>query len=166
MNWEAIGAIGEVAGALAVVATLGYLAVQIRQNTSTVLSNTEGASSKAFSDWHARVAHSDDMADIWDKAFSDETDLTPGEKRKFMWFIAEHFLIVEGVHNQHDLDYLSGHTSSQHERAILGMLNNPLINRWWVAEVAPFSQTFRDMVDAKRSQAPDANWIFQKVSDI
>ncbi len=34
MNWEAIGAIGEVLGALVVVITIGYLAVQIRQNTA------------------------------------------------------------------------------------------------------------------------------------
>jgi len=33
MNWEAIGAVGEVIGAVGVVATLGYLAYQIRQNT-------------------------------------------------------------------------------------------------------------------------------------
>ena len=30
MNWDAIGAIGEILGAIAVVATLFYLAVQIR----------------------------------------------------------------------------------------------------------------------------------------
>ncbi|HEY5645410.1 MAG TPA: hypothetical protein VIS76_05700 [Pseudomonadales bacterium] len=30
MNWEAIGAIGEILGALAVVLTLGYLAVQVK----------------------------------------------------------------------------------------------------------------------------------------
>ena len=34
MNWDAIGALGEVLGALVVVITLGYLAVQIRQNTA------------------------------------------------------------------------------------------------------------------------------------
>ena len=34
MSWEAIGAIGEVVGALAVVCTLIYLAVQIKQNTA------------------------------------------------------------------------------------------------------------------------------------
>ena len=34
MNWDAIGAIGEVLGALVVVVTLVYLAVQIRQNTA------------------------------------------------------------------------------------------------------------------------------------
>ena len=36
MNWDAIGAIGEVIGALAVFITLGYLAIQIRQNTKAV----------------------------------------------------------------------------------------------------------------------------------
>ena len=30
MNWEAAGAIGEIVGAVAVVATLGYLAIQVR----------------------------------------------------------------------------------------------------------------------------------------
>ena len=36
MNWEAIGAIGEIVGAAAVFLTLIYLALQIRQNTSSV----------------------------------------------------------------------------------------------------------------------------------
>jgi hypothetical protein len=36
MNWEAIGAVGEIVGAVAVVVTIGYLAVQIRQNTRSV----------------------------------------------------------------------------------------------------------------------------------
>jgi hypothetical protein len=33
MNWEAIGAVGEILGAIAVVTTLFYLAVQIRHST-------------------------------------------------------------------------------------------------------------------------------------
>ena len=33
MNWEAIGATDEILGALAVVATLVYLSVQVRQNS-------------------------------------------------------------------------------------------------------------------------------------
>ncbi len=36
MNWEAIGAVGETVGALAVLVTLVYLAMQIRQNTKSV----------------------------------------------------------------------------------------------------------------------------------
>ena len=33
MNWEAIGAVGEIVGAAAVVLTLFYLAIQVRHNT-------------------------------------------------------------------------------------------------------------------------------------
>ena len=33
MNWEAVSAIGEIAGAAGVIVTLGYLSIQIRQNT-------------------------------------------------------------------------------------------------------------------------------------
>ena len=35
MNWDALGAIGELVGAAAVVLTLGYLAVQIRQGSKS-----------------------------------------------------------------------------------------------------------------------------------
>ena len=36
MTWEAIGAIGEVVGALVVAATLAFLAVQVRQNSKAI----------------------------------------------------------------------------------------------------------------------------------
>ncbi len=43
MNWDAIGAIGEVCGAIAVVVTLFYLASQIRQNTNALKSESRQA---------------------------------------------------------------------------------------------------------------------------
>ena len=36
MNWEALGAIGEIVGAVAVILTLGFLAVEIRQSRKVV----------------------------------------------------------------------------------------------------------------------------------
>jgi hypothetical protein len=35
VNWEAIGAVGEVVGAIAVVVTLVYLTIQLKQNTQS-----------------------------------------------------------------------------------------------------------------------------------
>jgi hypothetical protein len=40
MNWDSIGAIGEIVGALAVLATLIYLAIQIRQSSDTQRAQT------------------------------------------------------------------------------------------------------------------------------
>ena len=36
MNWEALGEIAEIVGAVAVIVTLGYLAVQILQNAAQI----------------------------------------------------------------------------------------------------------------------------------
>ena len=40
MNWEALGAIAELIGGLGVIATLAYLAIQIRQNTRSMRAST------------------------------------------------------------------------------------------------------------------------------
>lgn len=39
MNWEAMGAIGEIVGAIAVLATIFYLSIQVGQNTRMVRSS-------------------------------------------------------------------------------------------------------------------------------
>ena len=44
MNWDAIGAVAELAGALAVIATLVYLAVQLRQNSALLKASLATAS--------------------------------------------------------------------------------------------------------------------------
>ena len=41
MNWEAIGAIGELIGAMAVVITLVFLALQVRQSNYTKGNQTD-----------------------------------------------------------------------------------------------------------------------------
>ena len=40
MNWEAVGAISQIVGAVLVGITLVYLAIQLRQNTSALKSST------------------------------------------------------------------------------------------------------------------------------
>jgi hypothetical protein len=49
INWEAIGAVGEVAGAVAVLVTLVYLATQIRQNTKSTRAMIYSATTQG---WH------------------------------------------------------------------------------------------------------------------
>jgi hypothetical protein len=48
MNWEALGAIGEIVGAVAVIVTLRYLAVQIRGGMRIRAAGFELATSRRF----------------------------------------------------------------------------------------------------------------------
>ena len=43
MNWDAIGAVGEILGAGAVVATLAYLAIQVRQTNRSAKTSSQQA---------------------------------------------------------------------------------------------------------------------------
>ena len=94
MNWDAISAIADVLGIIGLIGTLVYFAKQIRQNTASIKANTELETSRIWAEFHARVAHSNEMATIWDKALTDEKTLSPDEKRKFIWFVAEFFVMV------------------------------------------------------------------------
>lgn len=53
MNWDAIGAIGEVIGAIAVVATLGYLAKQVSQQNR---SGAGDAVRAAYAVWTSAIS--------------------------------------------------------------------------------------------------------------
>ena len=48
MNWEAIGAIGELVGGIAVIATLIYLAIQVRQSKTLLERNEKIALSQIY----------------------------------------------------------------------------------------------------------------------
>ena len=167
MNIQDLGAIGELVAAIATVATLAYLAVQIRQNTKTVTASTELETGKMWTEFLARTAHNPDMADIWDKGHSDQEALTPNEKRKFIWQISEYFSIVENHFRQRDLNFLSHETWLQHGAAVAGMLANPLIARWWVNGVTPFSESFRTAIEEiQMEQGDQAGWTYTPLSEL
>jgi len=166
MDWDAIGAIGELLGAAGVIATLGYLAIQVRQNTRAQSANTEQAKSPSFSGFHSYVAQSETPAHIWDKGFEDEAALTPDEKRRFIWLMADYFLATEGIWNQYSLGFVSSDSWSQHERAIMGALNSPLVKRWWDGGLTPMSDRFRNHVNLQRQKETPGQWVFQKISDL
>ena len=100
MNWEAIGALGEVLGAVAVIATLLYLAVQTRHarvavETASTLGTIEGHSRFR----QALITHPE-LTDLLAKANSG-TDLTEGEAQRIKILFIELFLAcVAGVATQ------------------------------------------------------------------
>ena len=90
MNWEAIGAIGEVVGALGVILTLGYLAYQIRQNTiqleqSTLASKAaaQNASNEALRENRKALFQSEQMAEIWYNGNENPEDLDAISKLRY-----------------------------------------------------------------------------------
>ena len=86
MNWEAIGAIGEIVGAAAVVLTLGYLAIQVRIGSKSTESQVHAALSAEMERLTTAIAQDDSLIEAMILA---ENDQELDEKQRYKlgyWF--------------------------------------------------------------------------------
>jgi hypothetical protein len=166
MNWDAVSAIADWLGVLLIVVSLVYVAIQIRQNTTTVRAATELETGRQWSEFHSRVAHSQDMADIWDKGLTDPNTMTATEKRRFVWLVAEYVFLVECLFRQRELGFLSDESWEQHRGTVAGLLLHPLPASWWESTVSPYSPEFKFAIDSARSQPGGAVWSYKPLSDL
>jgi len=87
MNWDAIAAVGELLGASAVLVTLIYLAVQIRQNTSAVATATYESTMTGFNDINIVVAGNPALASVLDRGCQNPDSLTTEEVVQFNFLL-------------------------------------------------------------------------------
>ena len=95
MNWDAIGAIGEVVGALGVICTLAYLAVQIRQNTESVKTSTVQAMLEASASFSDLCASHEELGRIFITGIQSRSSLSKEEKVRFHYLMTSYIRRIE-----------------------------------------------------------------------
>lgn len=75
MNWEAIGAISEIVGALAVVLTLAYLALEVRRSRLSAESDAVDALSAGMNNINVSTWSIPDFYELWVTGFTDPDNL-------------------------------------------------------------------------------------------
>ena len=100
MNWDAIGAMGELIGAVAVLATLIYLSIQTRLTRKATQETAEFASNQAtfesmssFDQWRKSILENHELARIMVKARGTEA-LNDQEKLLFELLFERLFFIT------------------------------------------------------------------------
>jgi hypothetical protein len=83
VNWDAVGALAELAGALGVILTLGYLAVQIRQNSKLLSASVADSSRDAYNELGRILGTSTDAARVYTSGIEDPTSLSPEATTQF-----------------------------------------------------------------------------------
>ncbi len=87
MNWDAIGAIAELLGAIAVVATLAYLSVQLRQNTASVRAGSAAAHSEAMRSSNIAVVQDPELVRLYWSGLANRGALSDDDQRRFDFLI-------------------------------------------------------------------------------
>ena len=152
MTIQDLGSIGELIGAVAVVISLGYLAVQIRQNTKTVRTSTYQAFlDSSRSDTELILAHPH-LERIFRLGRRDPNELTDDERPVFRMLLGQLLLNYEIMFLQHrhgviDEDFWRGR-----QEGLRALLFQPGVGQWW-AGGAPllrryFAPEFRELVES------------------
>ena len=145
MNWDAVGAIGETVGALAVVITLAYVAVQIRVSRSVAADANRLNRTNGVRDWCLAVSGNDQMLSALIKghrmegyfeAFGKEFELSPEEAARldFMhqYFFWLHYGQYASTNDEKSTDEL--------RKLAKTFYNIPSIRYSW--ENSPYGKTF------------------------
>ncbi len=105
MDWNMVGAIGEIGGAAAVVITLVYLARQTRANTKAVAGSSSREIWLALSNWNREIAGNPELRKIGFKSLQPVMqDYTAEEWHDFMAYSVAYFSILEAEWVNHDLN--------------------------------------------------------------
>jgi len=154
MNWEALGAIANLLAAVGVIATLIYLAIQIRQNTKAVRSSSIQNLVQSFSTTAQAAVENEYIIPLLLKANAGSEALTQEERaRVHFWFIMT-FRRFEGVYLQRDLGIVDAEVIDGFERSHIAILASKSAQQWWTDSKEIFNSGFVSYLEELLKKGP------------
>jgi hypothetical protein len=142
MNWDAIGALAELAGALGVIASLVYLAIQIRQNTYSAREASWNSILGDLQQFRSLIAQDPEVARVYREGLRDLKSLNDDDRWRFGALMQSIYSVWETVfrtrteglfqHNLADLAWMAG---------------RPGAREWWSKGNRLYSPEFRQFMD-------------------
>jgi hypothetical protein len=129
--WDAVGAGAELLGAIATVATLVYLAIQIRQNTKMGQVATATTRSEQRFQQSAFIAQSSEINRLFWTGLHDPESLNVDEYRYFESIFATYLFGFEAAFGLHKENALSESEWTSQMASITWLLSLPGFRRYW-----------------------------------
>ena len=152
MNWEAIGAVGEVGGAVAVVVTLVYLAVQVRHASAVAKANAYRNIHQDIGQLFGDVMSDPELYRIWRSGLVKGEPLTDEDQEKLGMILIRMFGSFDsGLHS----GWLDPRLDAFVKKTLNAFLELPAVQRWWSRQGHLQPEPFRSIVDATLREIGD-----------
>ena len=152
VNWEALGAIAELVGAVGVIATLGYLAIQIRQNTAVVRTSSFQELVSGMSSFTTTISQNAEAADIYLRGLASFQDLSEIEKIRFHTLMADPFTSAQVGHHLQERGLIDDRLYADYLASFSVLLRAPGVRQWWESAKIWYHADFREFIDRKLSE--------------
>lgn len=106
MNWDALGAAGELAGAVAVVVTLIYLARQIHQQNKIARFDATQSIYDSFREITIKLGSSTELNTLFIKGDFEPDSLSDAEARQYQYFCRAYLTVMLKAYHAYRLDFI------------------------------------------------------------
>jgi len=154
MDLQSLANIGEFIGAIVVVLSLFYLAIQVRQSTEAQRTENYAHALERLAAFQSTLSQNNEMSVIFSKGVVDASKLTPHEKVQFTWSLYEAFGAFEFMFHASKTDSIVDEVWSRWSIAIAWWLTFPGVQAWWKARPIPFTNSFTLFVESLLKDNP------------
>lgn len=148
MSLEQASLLAQIASAVAVIASLLFVGIQLRQAIKTVRASTSQAHSAMYHSINASIIEDAGFARIWRELLADADAGNSDERVRFVAFVSSVFRFYESSRVQ----WLRGQLDQEHwqtiERQAISYAAQPGIKAWWTLRRHWHSDEFRRWFEA------------------
>jgi hypothetical protein len=153
VNWEAISAIGQLVGALAVVISLIYLAREVRSNARATRSATTRSTSDAFNRWAQQLTEHPHLTELYYRGIHDFESLEGADLARFSALMIQAFRYVEAMYYHHLEGHLDPRVWSGAEAVLRDFNGYPGVQAWWRSRSHWFPEEFAKLINQQQQTA-------------
>jgi len=152
MTLEQLGNLGEFIGAIGVVVSFVFLAIQVRHNTQAIRDSAERDSAEHTAVFLAPIIENREVARFCRLGLGDWYSLDEDDRMRFSMHLFGFFFFYQHLYSrisrkQVDLDYWLSQ-----KNVILWYLQQPGVQHWWPKARSRFNTEFASFVDGEISK--------------
>ncbi len=144
-----LGAIGELIGGVAVVASLVYVGLQIRQNTRDTRASNFHAITDSFNAINLQMAGNPELARIFEMGNRDLGSLSAQERVQYGFMFLAPFRVHETIFYQSRSGAGEEELWLAEQKTMKALLSEPGARRWWKENPLSLTPEFREFVEKR-----------------
>jgi len=146
MNWDAISAVSQFVGSIAVVLSVLYLGIQVHRSTRIARVAAQDAAAAAVRDVTNTFMEYADMSRIWGAGLEDLKTLSSEDQARFFHATHQFLKALETIHFHHLNGLMDEQLWCGWQEMLRHYIAAPGMARYWEIRSQLFSARFREFV--------------------
>lgn len=155
MTLEDLGNVGEFIGAVGVVISFVFLAIQIRHNTNAIRYAAEKDLAQNTADFLAPIVESAEVAQIYRVGLRDWDALDANDRMRFSMHLFLAFYFFQNLYSRYRQHQIETEYWASQREVIMWYMRQAGIQRWWHNARSRLNLSFVQFIESECSWLPD-----------